>query len=43
MSPMLLFDNIIITDDEQVAEEWAKQTYAIKRAKITSDSVCDLI
>lgn len=38
MSPMLLFDNIIITDDEQVAEEWAKQTYAIKRAKITSDS-----
>ncbi|XP_047545424.1 calnexin-like isoform X1 [Vanessa atalanta] len=38
MSPMLLFDNIIITDDERVAEEWAKQSYAIKRAKLTSDS-----
>ncbi|CAH2092377.1 unnamed protein product [Euphydryas editha] len=38
MSPSLLFDNIIVTDDEQVAAEWAKQTYAIKRAKITSDS-----
>nr|XP_026491515.1 calnexin-like isoform X2 [Vanessa tameamea] len=38
MSPMLLFDNVIITDDERVAEEWAKQSYAIKRAKLTSDS-----
>ncbi|XP_041973340.1 calnexin-like [Aricia agestis] len=38
MSPMLLFDNLIITDDVGVAEEWARTTYALKRAKITSDS-----
>ncbi|KAJ0179605.1 hypothetical protein K1T71_005317 [Dendrolimus kikuchii] len=38
MSPMLLFDNLIITDDMAVAEEWAQQTFALKRAKISSDS-----
>ncbi|XP_072942124.1 calnexin isoform X2 [Epargyreus clarus] len=38
MSPMLLFDNLIITDDEAVAEEWARQTFALKKAKISSDS-----
>ncbi|XP_038213148.1 calnexin isoform X2 [Zerene cesonia] len=38
MSPQLLFDNLIITDDEAVAAEWAKQTYALKRERITSQS-----
>lgn len=38
MSPQLLFDNILITDDLEVAEQYAKQTYARKRAKLTSDS-----
>ncbi|CAG5005743.1 unnamed protein product [Parnassius apollo] len=38
MSPMLLFDNLIITDDPAVAEEWAQLTYAVKRAKISSES-----
>lgn len=38
MSPMLLFDNLIITDDLAVAEEWAQNTFALKRAKISRDS-----
>lgn len=35
MSNMLLFDNIIITDDSDVADQWAKQTFDLKRAKLT--------
>ncbi|KPJ01047.1 Calnexin [Papilio xuthus] len=38
MSPMLLFDNLIISDDLEVVSEWTQQTYALKRAKISSDS-----
>ncbi|XP_068627795.1 calnexin isoform X1 [Battus philenor] len=38
MSPMLLFDNLIVTDDASVLEDWTRQTYTIKRAKISSDS-----
>ncbi|CAH2062768.1 unnamed protein product, partial [Iphiclides podalirius] len=38
MSPMLLFDNLVVTDDLAVAEQWAQQTYALKRTKISSDS-----
>ncbi|XP_034825198.1 calnexin-like [Maniola hyperantus] len=38
MSPQLLFDNLIVTDDVAVAEQWAAQTYALKRAKINSDA-----
>ncbi|GBP07453.1 Calnexin [Eumeta japonica] len=38
MSPMLLFDNLIITDDPAVAEEWARQSFEIKRAKLSRDS-----
>uniref|UniRef100_A0A2A4K368 Calnexin n=1 Tax=Heliothis virescens TaxID=7102 RepID=A0A2A4K368_HELVI len=43
MSPMLLFDNLIITDDMAVAEEWAQATFVLKKAKISrdSDSVVD--
>ncbi|KAL4707456.1 hypothetical protein ACJJTC_000100 [Scirpophaga incertulas] len=43
MSPMLLFDNLLVTDDETVAELWAKQTFSVKLAKISkySDSVVD--
>lgn len=39
MSPMLLFDNLIVTDDVAVAEQWAKATFDLKRAKISRDSV----
>ncbi|XP_045521336.1 calnexin isoform X1 [Pieris brassicae] len=38
MSPQLLFDNLIITDDEEVAAEWARQTYTLKRDRITSQA-----
>lgn len=30
MSDDILFDNIIITDDKRVAEDWAAQTWVIK-------------
>lgn len=39
MSPALLFDNLIITDDVAVAEHWAQITFMQKRAKISRDSV----
>ncbi|XP_039746107.1 calnexin isoform X2 [Pararge aegeria] len=39
MSPQLLFDNLIITDEVAVAEHWALQSYALKRAKINSDAL----
>lgn len=35
MSENLLFDNIIITDSLEAAQEWAAETYDKKRAKIT--------
>ncbi|XP_037297107.1 calnexin isoform X2 [Manduca sexta] len=38
MSPLLLFDNIIVTDELAVAEEWAQQSFALKRAKMSRDS-----
>ncbi|KAJ8727194.1 hypothetical protein PYW08_015591 [Mythimna loreyi] len=38
MSPMLLFDNLIITDDLAVAEEWAAASFNLKRAKLSRDS-----
>ncbi|XP_026326418.1 calnexin [Hyposmocoma kahamanoa] len=38
MSPRLLFDNLVITDDEAVASDWAHQTFALKRAKMSRDS-----
>lgn len=43
MSPMLLFDNLIITDDVAVAQEWAQKTFMLKRAKISRDSVSELL
>ncbi|XP_028173718.1 calnexin [Ostrinia furnacalis] len=38
MSPMLLFDNLLVTDDAEVARAWAQQTFHLKRAKISRDS-----
>ncbi|XP_059059470.1 calnexin [Achroia grisella] len=38
MSPLLLFDNLIVTDDEALAELWAQQSFVLKRAKISRDS-----
>lgn len=38
MSPQLLFDNLIITDDPGVADHWAAASFALKRAKLSRDS-----
>lgn len=39
MSKDILFDNIIITDDILVSEQWAMETFDKKRQKIAKDSV----
>ncbi|CAH0561016.1 unnamed protein product [Brassicogethes aeneus] len=39
MSKDILFDNIIITDEYYVAEQWAADTFSKKRQKIAKDSV----
>ncbi|XP_043266886.1 calnexin isoform X2 [Venturia canescens] len=38
MSPDILFDNIIITDDEDVAKQWADESFEIRRMKIAENS-----
>jgi len=37
MSNMILFDNIIITDDKTVADNWAAETFDLKRRKLDKD------
>ncbi|XP_011299968.1 calnexin isoform X2 [Fopius arisanus] len=37
MSPDILFDNVIITDDEDVAKQWADETFEIRRQKIAQE------
>lgn len=39
MSPDIYFDNIIITDDEEVAKKWARDSFEIRRLKIAKESV----
>lgn len=39
MSADILFDNIIITSDEDAADEWASKTYDLKRKQIDKESV----
>lgn len=39
MSKDILFDNIIITDEYEVAEKWAADTFDKKRQKIAKESV----
>ncbi|XP_058791116.1 calnexin-like isoform X2 [Phymastichus coffea] len=38
MSPDILFDNIIVADDEYVAEKWAEQTFEVRKRKIAKDA-----
>lgn len=38
MSKDILFDNVIITDDREVAEQWAAETFEKKQLKIAKDS-----
>lgn len=39
MSPDILFDNLIITDDEDVAKQWASETFEVNRLRIAQESV----
>lgn len=39
MSSNILFDNLLITDDHVVAEEWAAVTYDLKRQQIDLQAV----
>ncbi|KAJ8682273.1 hypothetical protein QAD02_018065 [Eretmocerus hayati] len=38
MSPDILFDNIIVTDDELVAKKWAEDTFELRKQRIAKDS-----
>lgn len=39
MSKDILFDNLLITDDIIVAQEWASVTYDLKRKQLDLESV----
>jgi hypothetical protein len=39
MSSEILFDNIVITDDESNADEWAQQTYDLKKKHLDKQAV----
>lgn len=39
MSSNILFDNLLITDDVVVAEEWAEVTFGLKRKQLDLESV----
>ncbi|XP_034184726.1 calnexin isoform X1 [Osmia lignaria lignaria] len=39
MSTDIFFDNILITDDEEVAAKWAEETFEVRRARIAEESV----
>jgi len=43
MSPDIYFDNIIITDDEEVAKKWADDSFEIRRVKIAEESVSNFL
>jgi calnexin len=39
MSSDILFDNIVITDEESHAVEWSRKTFDLKRKQIDSQAV----
>ena len=39
MSSDILFDNIVVTDDERHATEWAEKTYDLKRQHLDKQAV----
>lgn len=41
MSTDILFDNIVITHDEEVAKYWADNTFEVRRVRIAEESVSD--
>lgn len=42
MSQDILFDNLLVTDDYVVAEEWTSMTYELKRQQIDKEAVSKL-
>ncbi|XP_071874024.1 calnexin isoform X2 [Bombus fervidus] len=38
MSTDILFDNILVADDEEVARKWAEDTFEVRRARIEGES-----
>lgn len=38
MSTDILFDNILVADDEEVARKWAEDTFEVRRARIEEES-----
>ncbi|XP_047357279.1 calnexin isoform X1 [Vespa velutina] len=38
MSPDIIFDNILITDNEDVAKKWSDETFEVRRVKIAEES-----
>ncbi|XP_076481864.1 calnexin isoform X3 [Bombus vancouverensis nearcticus] len=38
MSTDILFDNILVADDEEVARKWAEDTFEVRRARIEKES-----
>lgn len=43
MSDNILFDNIIITDDKMVSEQWAAETFDLKRNLVDRDQVSNRV
>lgn len=43
MSPDIIFDNILITDDEDVVKKWSDETFKVKRSKIAAESVSTFV
>lgn len=39
MSPDILFDNIIVTDNEDVAKKWAEDSFELRKARIAKENV----
>lgn len=39
MSSDILFDNIVVTDEESHADEWASQTYDLKKKQLDNQAV----
>ena len=39
MSNQILFDNFIVTDDPNVADHWAAQTFDLKKKKMEKEAV----
>lgn len=39
MSDKIYFDNIVVTEDETLSEQWTEQTWSLKKKNLTHESV----